>query len=157
MPQKQAQLPSHEDAAPLPYSLTDMAEINLAPTSRPMAYGFGSSDTDNGYESLEYHDSDVSPSPLPSTRHKHAQNFLQRIEEHPSDELDLSYSPPILPSLDSSVSIHGLPFSARSYDYSSAFNNLGVNASMEFTGIAPEEVQKYISEQSGETNKWTCL
>ena len=35
--------------------------------------------------------------------------------------------------------------------------DLDVDASLEYTGIAPEEVQRYISEQDPETNKWTCL
>jgi regulatory protein SWI5 len=37
------------------------------------------------------------------------------------------------------------------------FNDLEIDASFEYTGIAPEEVQRYISEQDAATGKWTCL
>ena len=54
------------------------------------------------------------------------------------------------------MSISGLPM-MDSFSQPQIFNDLEVDASYEYTGIAPEEVARYISEQDATTGKWTCL
>jgi regulatory protein SWI5 len=157
-PHKPTQLPSHEslNAILQPPSFNEVADINFEPTSSAMTFDFENPDLDMGYESSSYYTSDaLSPSPIPSPHQKSMQSFLEQIEEHPTQEMLFSQPPPLLPQ--SSMSINGLPLSADSFQQSALFNDLEVDASLEYTGIAPEEVQRYISEQDAVTSKWTCL
>ncbi|KAF2134824.1 hypothetical protein P153DRAFT_305617 [Dothidotthia symphoricarpi CBS 119687] len=159
-PQKPAQLPSHEalNVASLPANFTDLTDINLEPTSSAMTFDFEHPDVDLGYESSSYYTSDaVSPSSPCSPDQKTMQTFLEGIAEHPSQEMFFSQAPPMLPQSDNSMLLNGLPLSDGSMDQNTTFDDLEVDASLEFTGIAPEEVQRYISEQNAVTNKWTCL
>ncbi|KAJ4303595.1 Metallothionein expression activator [Kalmusia sp. IMI 367209] len=165
-PQKPAQLPSHEhcDPAPLPPNFTDLADINLQPTSSAMTFNFDNPDIDMGYESSSYYTSDaLSPSPISSPRQKSMQSFLDNIPELPIQENiaelpahDLAFSQaPMFPASSASMSMNGLPSTALAR--SPLLSELEVDASLEYTGISPEEVQRYISEQDPTTNKWTCL
>ncbi|KAF2640310.1 BTE binding protein-like protein 4 [Massarina eburnea CBS 473.64] len=156
-PQKPAQLPSHEplDTAPMPQNLTDMANINLQPTSSAMTFDFENPDTDLGYESSSYYTSDalsptaLSPSPASSPRQRSVQTFLQNINEDATQEM--TFSPvSLFPASNSPMSFNGLP-------QGPLLPELEVDASLEYTGISPEEVQRYISEQDPTSNKWTCL
>jgi regulatory protein SWI5 len=162
-PQKAAQLPSHESfgTAPHPANFADVADINLQPTSRAMTFDFENPEADNGYDSSGYYTSDVSPSPQASPRMKLAQPFLQGIAEDPSHEMAFSHPPTLLPALDPSVSTHGLPnglpLPVSPFEEAPLYTDLEIDASLEYTGIAPEEVQRYISEQDPKTNKWMCL
>lgn len=159
-PQKSAQLPSHEalNAAALPASFTDLADINLEPTSSAIAFDFENPEADVGYESSSYYTSDaMSPTSANSPDQKTMQTFLQGIAEHPSQEMFFSQPTSMPPQPSNTLSINTLPLSAASLDQNSPFNDLEIDASLEFTGIAPEEVQRYISEQDPVTNKWTCL
>ncbi|CAO2652234.1 Nn.00g005170.m01.CDS01 [Neocucurbitaria sp. VM-36] len=157
-PQKPAHLPSHEplSAVPQPPSFTDMTDINLEPTSSAMTFDFENPDVDMGYESSSYYTSDaLSPSPTSSPQQKSMHTFLEGIEEH--QEMMFSQPPALFPSSQSSMSTNGLPLSIDSFQQNALFNDLEVDASLEYTGIAPEEVQRYISEQDPTTQKWTCL
>ncbi|KAF2477961.1 BTE binding protein-like protein 4 [Lindgomyces ingoldianus] len=160
-PQKPTQLPSHEplDSAPMPPNFGDMTDINLQPTSSAMAFDFDNPDSEMGYESSSYYTSDaLSPSPTSSPHQRTVQMFLENIEEYPHQEMDFSQAPSLLPSTSTSSHMTGLPLSAtESMSQQSAFLELDVDASIEYTGISPEEVQRYISEQDPATNKWTCL
>ncbi|KAF1840279.1 BTE binding protein-like protein 4 [Cucurbitaria berberidis CBS 394.84] len=159
-PQKPAQLPSHEplSALPQPPNFTDMTDINLEPTSSAMTFDFENPDVDMGYESSSYYTSDaLSPSPISSPHQNSAQPFLEGIEEH--QEMMFSQPPALFPSSQSSMLTQGLslPIDIESFEQPALFNDLEVDASLEYTGIAPEEVQRYISEQHPTTQKWTCL
>ena len=176
IPEKPAQLPSHQSfgMAPHPTNFNDVADINLRPTSRSMAFDFENpADHDNGYESPGYYGSDASPSPQASPRMRIPRPFLHGIAEDPSQDMSFSHPPTLLPALDSrspfSSPVHspthspvrGMPphdFGGSPFDDEvPLYTDLEIDASLEYTGIAPEEVQRYISEQDSETNKWTCL
>lgn len=156
-PQKPAQLHSHQllDAAPIPNNFQGMADINLEPTSSAMTFDFDNPDVDMGYESSSYYTSDaLSPSPTSSPRQKALHTFLEGIEELPDQELVLSNAPPLLPFNSTSSLSNDLNLPT---DSMSRFPDLDIDASIEYTGISPEEVQRYISEQDPVTSKWTCL
>ncbi|KAF2012040.1 hypothetical protein BU24DRAFT_495119 [Aaosphaeria arxii CBS 175.79] len=159
-PQKPAQLPSHEslDTAPMPHSFSDMADINLEPTSSAMTFDFDHPDADLGYESSSYYTSDaLSPSPIPSPHQKPLKPFLEGIEEHPSQPMTFSQSSEFLSSTATSSFQDNVAMPISSPGQSSLLNDLEFDASLEYTGISPEEVQRYISDQDQVTNKWTCL
>lgn len=155
-PQQPTQLPSHEPLQAMTQSqdFRGMADINLPPTSNAMTFDFENPELDMGYESSSYYTSDaLSPSPTASPHQKTMQSFLEQIEEHPVQEM-LFPQPTLLPQ--GSASFNDL-LPIDPYQQSALFNDLEVDASLEYTGIAPEEVQRYISEQDPVTNKWTCL
>ena len=157
-PQKSTQLPSHEalNAITQPSSFADITDINLEPTSSAMTFDFENPDVDMGYESSSYYTSDAfSPSPISSPHQKSALPFLEGIEEH--QEMMFSRPPPLFPTSQDSMSSTGLPLSMDPFQQPAIFNDLDVDASLEYTGIAPEEVQRYISEQDPITQKWTCM
>jgi regulatory protein SWI5 len=157
-PQKPSQLPSHEPLSVLtqPPNFGELADINFGPTSSAMTFDFDNPDLDMGYESSSYYTSDaLSPSPISSPRQKSMHSFLEQIEEHPNQEMLFSQAPPLLPQ--GSMSMNGLSMTADSFQQPALFNDIDVDASLEYTGIAPEEVQRYISEQDPVSNKWTCL
>ncbi|ORY07558.1 BTE binding protein-like protein 4 [Clohesyomyces aquaticus] len=160
-PQKPAQLPSHGplDTAPMPPNFGDMNDINFEPTSSAMTFDFDNPDGDMGYESSSYYTSDaLSPSPISSPHQKTVQSFLENIQEYPITEMDFSHAPAMIPSLSQSSGMDGLPHSVTdSMSRPSVLDDLDVDASIEYTGISPEEVQRYISEQDPSTSKWTCL
>jgi len=159
-PQKPAQLPSHEplDAAPLPPNFTDMANINLEPTSSAMTFDFENPDADMGYESSSYYTSDAfSPSPISSPQQRSVQPFLEGIEENAYEEMAFSQPPTLFPTSSTAISMDGLPMSTNPLDGPMLLPELEADASLEFTGISPEEVQRYISEQDPSSSKWTCL
>jgi len=156
-PQKPAQLISHMplEAAPMPPNFSDMADINLEPSSSAMTFDFDNPDADMGYESSSYYTSDaLSPSPMSSPHQKSVQMFLEKIEEHPSQELIFSQASSVFPSESTS---NGLPHSMEESISQSAMADIEMDASIEYTGISPEEVQRYISEQDPTTSKWTCM
>ena len=163
IPEKPAQLPSHQSfgTAPHPTNFNDVADINLQPTSRAMTFDFENPEADNGYDSSGYYTSDVSPSPQASPRMRMTRPFLQGIAEDPSHETAFSHPPTLLPALDPHVSTHGipngLPLPMSPFEEAPMYTDLEIDASLEYTGIAPEEVQRYISEQDPKTNKWMCL
>lgn len=157
-PRKPVQLPSHEPlrAIAQPPSFTEMIDINLEPTSSAMTFDFENPDVDMGYESSSYYTSDaLSPSPISSPHQKSSKSFLEGIEEH--QEMMFSQPPPLFPSSQSSISTTGLQLAFDSFQQPPVFSDLELDASLEYTGIAPEEVQRYISDQDPITQKWTCM
>ncbi|KAF2032077.1 hypothetical protein EK21DRAFT_61748 [Setomelanomma holmii] len=157
-PQKPTQLPSHDALNTITQApnFSQVADINFEPTSSAMTFDFDNPDVDMGYESSSYYTSDaLSPSPTSSPQQKSFPSFLEQIEEHPSQEMLFSQPPQLMPQ--DSMSYNGLSLSNDSFSQPALFNDLEVDASLEYTGIAPEEVQRYISEQDPVTNKWTCL
>ncbi|EUC47931.1 hypothetical protein COCMIDRAFT_3064 [Bipolaris oryzae ATCC 44560] len=157
-PQKPAQLPSHESFGQnsLSAAFTGMNDINLEPTSKAMTFDFENPEVDLGYDSSSYYTSDaLSPSPASSPRQKPAQSILENIEEN--QEMVFAQSHGLLPTPQSAVPINSLQTPIEQFAPSQMFNDLDVDASYEYTGIAPEEVQRYISEQDATTGKWTCL
>lgn len=158
-PQKPSQLPTHDtlDTAPMPSCFNDMADINLEPTSSAMTFDFENPDTDMGYESSSYYTSDAhSPSPMSSPRQKSAHTFLEGIQELPVQEMAFSQPPALFPTIGGAAPMDGLPI-PTTFDQQPMLAELEIDASLEYTGISPEEVQRYISEQDPTTNKWTCL
>ncbi|KAF2687725.1 hypothetical protein K458DRAFT_295327 [Lentithecium fluviatile CBS 122367] len=154
-PQKLAHLPSHDtlDAAPAPPNFTDMASINLEPSSSAMNFDFENPDADMGYESSSYYTSDAfSPSPISSPQQRSVKAFLEGIEEHPSQDMAFSQPPALFPTSSTVMPMDRVPSPRPSF-----FPDLDVDATLEFTGISPEDVQRYISEQDPTTSKWTCL
>lgn len=156
-PHKSAQLPSHESLSAItqPSGLPQMGDINFAPTSSAMTFDFENPDLDMGYESSSYYTSDaLSPSPTSSPQQRTMHSFLEQIDEHPGQDMLFAQAPALLPH--ASMAMNGLPLS-NEFQQAALFNDLEVDASLEYTGIAPEEVQRYISEQDPISNKWTCL
>lgn len=156
-PQKSGQLSVNGsfDTAPLAPTFGAMGDINLGPTSSAMTFDFENPDIDMGYESSSYYTSDaVSPSPISSPHQKTMHTFLEGIEEHPSDEMAFAPLPDLIPGSSPLPEVNGLPLSPGG---PSLYADLEFDASIEYTGISPEEVQRYISEQDASTNKWTCL
>jgi regulatory protein SWI5 len=159
-PQKPSHLPSHGPLNTISQgpNFADLTDINFEPTSSAMTFDFDNPDVDMGYESSSYYTSDAfSPSPISSPHQKSVQSFLEQIEEHPSQEMVFAQQPPLLPTSHQSMSMNDLPLSTDSFQPTPLFNDLEVDASLEYTGIAPEDVLRYISEQDPVTNKWTCL
>lgn len=157
-PQKASQLPSHEplNAVTQQPDFTGLSDINFAPTSSAMTFDFENPDIDMGYESSSYYTSDAfSPSPMSSPQQKLIHTFLEGIEEH--EEMMFTQPPTLLLTPQNPMPMHGLPLDADAFQQSAVFNDLDVDASLEYTGIAPEAVQRYISEQDPVTSKWTCL
>jgi regulatory protein SWI5 len=157
-PHKPAQLSSHDslNAITQPTNFNEMSDINFGPTSSAMTFDFENPDLDMGYESSSYYTSDaLSPSPISSPQQKAMHSFLEQIEEHPNQEMLFSQAPALLPQ--TSMSMSSIPLPNDSFQQQALFNDLEVDASLEYTGIAPEEVQRYISEQDPVSNKWTCL
>ncbi len=157
-PQKSTHLPSHEPLSSISQlpSLTEITDINLEPTSSAMTFDFENPDVDMGYESSSYYTSDaLSPSPVSSPHHKPIHSFLEGIEEH--HELMFSQPLSLFQESQNSTSTNGLLNSVDSFQQPAIFNDLEIDASLEYTGIAPEEVQRYISEQDPITQKWTCM
>ena len=157
-PQEQCQTPSLEQ------SFSELAGINLQPNSNGLPFNFESLDYDIGYESSSHYTSDaLSPSPILSPRQKPLQQYLANIPELPVQEdsvelpsLEGPFSQaPIFPSASIAMSLHGLP--ATAMPQPALLPELDIDSSLEYTGISPEEVQRYISEQDQSTGKWTCL
>ncbi|KAL1593897.1 Metallothionein expression activator [Paraconiothyrium brasiliense] len=163
-PQKAAQpaLLQQLESAVLAPRFSDLADINLQPNSNAMTFNFESLDYDMGYESSSYYTSDaLSPSPTASPHQKSMQAFLENIPEFPAQEhiaelpnQAFSQAPIFSPS-SASMSMNGLP--SASLPQAALLPEFEIDASLEYTGISPEEVQRYISEQDQITNKWTCL
>ncbi|KAF2007823.1 hypothetical protein P154DRAFT_479107 [Amniculicola lignicola CBS 123094] len=159
-PHKPAQLPSHEplDTAPMPPNFGEMTDINLEPTSSAMTFDFENPDADMGYESSSYYTSDtLSPSPMSSPQQKTMHTFLEKIEEYTHQEMAFAQAPPLLPAPSISDRMDTFSSEPMHQQTSSSFTEFEVDASIEYTGISAEEVQRYISEQDASTNKWTCL
>jgi len=157
-PHKPVQLASHEPLTAItqPTRYADMTNINLEPTSSAMTFDFENPEVDLGYESSSHYTSDaLSPSPVSSPTREGRSTFLEGIDEH--HEMMFSQPPALLPTPQNSMPMSRLPLDVDDYEQSQAFNDLDVDASLEYTGIAPEEVLRYISEQDAITNKWTCL
>jgi regulatory protein SWI5 len=157
-PQKPTHLASHEalNAITQPMNFGETTDINFGPTSSAMTFDFEHPEMDLGYESSSYYTSDaLSPSEAASPHYKSTNSFLEQIEEHPKQEMSFSQTPAFAP--ERAMSIHGMPTTNDSFQQPGLFNDLDVDASLEYTGIAPEEVQRYMSEQDPISNKWTCL
>ncbi|KAL6150471.1 Metallothionein expression activator [Exserohilum turcicum] len=156
-PQKPVQLQRHESFVANAHSnLSVMTDVNLEPTPKAMTFDFENPEVDLGYDSSSYYTSDaLSPSPASSPRQKSVQAFLENIEEN--QEMLFSQPPALLPTPHDSMSMNSLPASMEPFSQPQIFNDLELDASFEYTGIAPEEVQRYISEQDATTGKWTCL
>lgn len=158
-PQKPVQLASHEPLTAITQPTThfaDMTNINLEPTSSAMTFDFENPEVDLGYESSSYYTSDaLSPSPVSSPTRETRNSFLEGIDEH--HEMIFSQPPALLPLAQNPVPTSGLALDVDDYEQSPAFNDLDIDASLEYTGIAPEEVLRYISDQDAITGKWTCL
>lgn len=165
-PQKQAQPVVQEQcqSRSIEQSFSDFASMNLQPSSNALAFNFETLDYDMGYESSSHYTSDaLSPSPTLSPRSKSMHQFLENIPELPLQE-DRSELPtlgapfsqaPIFPSDPVPMPMHGLP--ATTMQPSAVLPELDLDATLEYTGISPEEVQRYISEQDQSSGKWTCL
>ncbi|PVH94380.1 hypothetical protein DM02DRAFT_721304 [Periconia macrospinosa] len=155
-PQKQSQVPSYEQA-PLQADFSSMANINLKPTSSAMTFDFENPEVDLGYESSSYYTSDaLSPSPISSPNQRSSRSFLEGIEEIPTEEMTFSQQD-MYPASDASMSMDGYPLGSAFAPQPTLLPELEFDATLEFTGISPEDVQRYISEQDATTNKWTCL
>ncbi|KAF1973309.1 hypothetical protein BU23DRAFT_506845 [Bimuria novae-zelandiae CBS 107.79] len=166
-PQKPAQPSTQEQREPAPYppNFADFADMNLQPSSNAMTFDFESFDYGMGYESSSCYTSDaLSPSPtLLSPQQKSMQSFLEGIPELPAQEnmaelptLDSAFSQaPIFPPSAVAMSMQGLP--TATMPRPALLPELDIDATLEYTGISPEEVQRYISEQDQSTGKWTCL
>lgn len=157
-PQKHTQMPNLESLPELPeqQSFENPAVINLEPTSSAMRFDFENPDIDMGYESSSYYTSDAfSPSPISSPQQRLSHSFLEQIDEHPSREMLFNNLPPLLPNTQRSMG--AVTVSDDSFQQAGLFGPSDIDASLEYTGIAPEEVQRYISEQDATTSKWTCL
>jgi regulatory protein SWI5 len=159
-PQKSSQLASHApvDPASLPTNFADMADINLQATNSAMTFDFENPEVDMGYESSSYYTSDaLSPSPTLSPRQKSIQSFLENIEEDATQEMTFAQAPALLPSAMETGVSSAAPFPSAPLPHPSLSLDLDIDATLEYTGISAEEVQRYISEQDPQTNKWTCL
>ncbi|KAF2739406.1 hypothetical protein EJ04DRAFT_457289 [Polyplosphaeria fusca] len=157
-PQKPAHAPHNEslDSAPMPTSFEDMGDINFEPSSSAMTFNFENPDADMGYESSSYYTSDaLSPSPISSPHQRSIPMFLESIAEQSSEPMMFPEAPSMMVS--TSQASHTDTILTVDAGGQSSFTDLDVDASLEYTGISPEEVQRYISEQDQTTNKWTCL
>ncbi|KAF2273905.1 uncharacterized protein EI97DRAFT_138219 [Westerdykella ornata] len=161
-PQKPSRLANQLSAEPLPALMSsnfgDITTVNLEPTPSAMTFDFENPDAEVEYDSSSYYTSDaLSPSPASSPRQKTIQTSLEDIKEEATQEMSFSQPPALLPSA-MAASGMGMPsFVPASPLRAPLPIELELNATLEYTGISPEEVQRYISEQDPETGKWTCL
>ncbi|KAF2200839.1 hypothetical protein GQ43DRAFT_417147 [Delitschia confertaspora ATCC 74209] len=158
-PQKPVRMPSNDalDTPAMPSSFSDMAEISLDPPAH-FNIDFEHQDNEIGYESSSYYTSDaLSPSPGSSPEHKSMQSFLDDIQEYPSQSMPFAQGPSLLPAMSANSSLNGYSSVPESYSKPAPLPDLDVDATIEYTGITAEEVQRFISEQDPVTGKWTCL
>lgn len=159
-PQKPTQLHGHEplDTAPMPSNFSDIADLSLDPPVN-MEFSFEHPDADMGYESSSYYTSDaLSPSSISSPQQNSVRPYLEDIQEYPSQEIAFAQAPSLLPQTSMFENLNQLPDSlSATVSRPSAFPELEVDATIEYTGITAEEVQRFISEQDPVTSKWTCL
>ncbi|CAI6335093.1 unnamed protein product [Periconia digitata] len=155
-PQKQPQVPSFEQT-PLSTDFSSMANINFEPTSSAMTFDFDHPDVDFGYESSSNYTSDaLSPSPISSPHQRLAQPFLAGIEEVPIEESSFPHQEMYATS-EVPIPMEGNFISSVFAPQPTLLPELEDDATHEFTGISPEDVQRYISEQDTTTSKWTCM
>lgn len=157
VPQKSSRLSHHESLEPSP-NFNEMPNISLAPTRSVMPFDLENHDTDGGYESSTYYTSpNHSPSPRSSPRQKPMQPFLEGIQEEGVHGGAFQQPPPLFPPGNFGGPLVGPSIPMPSMPYPTLSPELQGEASLEYTGISPEEVQRYISEQDPTTSKWTCL
>lgn len=157
----------HLDLAPMPSSFSDACEINLEPPPEDQGFSFNFShqpESDNGYESSFYSSDAISPGCSPSTspRPRSIASFQHQGHLAPAPpHLSLSRRPSLLPMSRSSTDMDGYlsssPTKAPLSPRAMSIADLNLDATIEETGISPEEVQAYISEQDPTNHRWTCL
>ncbi|KAB2580022.1 Cell wall transcription factor ACE2 [Lasiodiplodia theobromae] len=158
----------HLDLAPMPSSFSDACEITLQPPpeDQGFAINFNSHhESDNGYESSFYSSDAISPgcSPTASPRPRSIGSFQHQGHLAPAPpHLSLSRRPSLLHNMSrSSTDMDGYlsssPTKAPLSPRAMSIADLNLDATIEETGISPEEVQAYISEQDPSTHRWTCL
>lgn len=162
-PQKPAPVAKSEDLgfAPMPTHFDDLPEINLEPSvgdnGLGLDYKLEIPESDIGYESSYYSEA-LSPgrSPSSSPRHQDISTFLDGFNARLSYPAQASLLPTSQssPALDAFLSSPSRPpLSPRAM----SITDISLDATIEDTGISPEEVQQYISEQNTENHRWTCL
>jgi regulatory protein SWI5 len=170
-PPKPPPLPAPEnlDLAPMPPSFGDVTSINLDQT---MSGGFSfveNPESPHDYASSYYSPEAISAnqSPLTSPHHKTMDSLMEELcTSQPAPQLSFSDSTQFLNSSHSSSTYEAIlssPIHEELQDAPSpsaeqvANAELPLDATIEETGISPEEVQKYISDQDPVTHRWTCL
>ncbi|KAJ9648771.1 Metallothionein expression activator [Coniosporium tulheliwenetii] len=162
-PQKPAPAAKSKDLdfAPMPTHFDDLPEINLEPSVGDNGLGldfkFEIPESDIGYESSYYSEA-VSPgrSPSSSPAQRDISTFLDGFNARLSYPAQASLLPTSQssPALDAFLSSPSRPpLSPRAM----SITDISLDATIEDTGISPEEVQQYISEQDPENHRWTCL
>ncbi|TKA71049.1 hypothetical protein B0A49_07307 [Cryomyces minteri] len=162
MPMKREQL----DIAPMPASSGDFGEIPLvflerAANDNGCSFSINRVGSDMGYES-SYQSSIMDPqSPSRSSVNQHTPNLMptlfEEVQAYSAPNLQFSDSLVLRPSSHTSQDL-GIYFdSDPRLPSSPPCNSLDFDATIEDTGISPEEVAAFISEQSPHDQKWTCL
>lgn len=154
-PQKQPPLPPPDnvDIAPMP-TLHEIGEYKLEPTP----FSFEKPERDNGYES-SYYSSDFSPqhSPYASPQQQTISSFSNESFGGPVPRLDFQSGPSLFPTAEAADDNGQLSPNRSPSPQALSVEDLSLEGVIEDTGIAPEEVQAYISEQDPTTHRWTCL
>lgn len=167
-PQKPAPLPENLDLAPMPSSFNDVNEISLdlPPLDHGLSFNFENPESDLGYESSYYSSEALSPgrSPTLSPEQKSVSTFAEPVTLGLAPQLSFNQGALLMPTPQGSQMPAELyppsspmrsPRTPRT-PRSNSIADIVQDAIIEDTGIAPEDVQAYISEQNAD-GRWTCL
>lgn len=156
------------DASPIPFSLNEVPDVNFAPASGVnMITTMERTMSDQGYASPVFSPTHMSP----------AQSFLGSPQMTTSQSFDptmaadgmvfadntlhsfVSSPPVLLTDVDvSSPQSNSSHFSANSHTPKpTSLAPQNINGCIQATGVDPESISAYISEQDPVTHKWKCL
>jgi len=167
-PSKRASIASPEkiDASPIPFNLNEAPQVELAPVTTDsvvnMFTDMERTTSGHGYESSAYSPQHISP-----TQSFHGSPQMMAETSIISDEISfadglntyITSSPSILADVEVSPSPcsdhhHGSPSRTP---HSMSLADLNINGCVKPTGIDPELIHTYMSEQDPVTHKWRCL
>jgi regulatory protein SWI5 len=159
-PQKQppGSVENH-DVSPIPMNFDRAPELHLDPSliSGEFKPTFHSPTLDQGYESPFYSSPNHSVSCSP--RAPAVKAFMHNEPaptSYPVSESMLFSSQTTLADVEPPIMSSGASSPSRS-PRPVSIADLSIDGTVEQTGISPEEIQQYISEQDPVTHRWTCL
>lgn len=171
-PSKRASIASPEkiDASPIPFNLNEAPQVELAPVATSsgvnMFTDMERATSGHGYESSAYSPQHLSPT---QSFHESPRMMPETTFSTTMTSDDVSFadglnmyitsSPSILADVEVSPSPcsdyhHGSPSRTP---HSMSLADLNINGCMKPTGIDPELIHTYMSEQDPVTHKWRCL
>jgi regulatory protein SWI5 len=164
-PQKPAPLVLSDsiDLAPMPSTFDDINQISLDP---PLFNDYTLESPESPYEPSLYSSDAFSPGRSPSSSpmqkslssfsqpqpQKSIQNFMSQMQQFAFPMSNASQNSSLADEFD----IFASPLQSPTSPMNKQLMEMQLDGSVQETGIPPEEIQRYMSEQDPITNKWTC-